>query len=144
VNVELLGGDLLALAQCAAIDLTAFPHASLPAPGKHAPVLIARDAGRVIGFVSTLRSGDTLEIAGLAVDARYRRRGAGRALLRAAIELAEDMGLRFVRLHVSTANAGAMALYHREGFRVTRTIRRHYARGTFGNDGDAVEMLREL
>ena len=147
------GSDLVALAQCMALDASTFPHASVPlVAGSVVPrVWIARaepPGGRVVGFVATIRRAERLEILGLATDPARRRSGIGRALLRAAVSAARSRPrIRIVTLHVSTANLAALALYESEGFSVLRTVRRFYSPARFGNGGDACEMVlrvREL
>lgn len=142
------GSDLVALAQCMALDASVFPHASVPAvPGGGPPrVWIARPsrAGPVIAFVATMRRANKLEVVGIAVDEAHRRSGLGRALLRAAVDAARERGLAMVTLHVSTANEGALALYESEGFVAHRLLRRFYSPARFGNGGDAYEMVLRL
>ncbi len=139
VLIEPIGGDLLAFAQCCALDATVFPHCSLPADATHA-VLVARasEGGPVIGFAATQRLGRRLAIIGLAVDAKHRRGGLGGALLRHVISRAEDLDLREVGLHVAVQNTAAIALYEREGFRPVRRLQWFYRRG------DAWEMVKRL
>lgn len=148
-TIEALDGtDLVALAQCMALDATVFPHASVPlVPGGGPPsVWVARAEanGPVIAFVATMRRANRLEIVGVAVDPAHRRSGIGRALLRAVIDSARERGLAMVTLHVSTANEGALALYEREGFTAHRLLRRFYSPARFGNGGDAYEMVLRL
>ena len=139
VIIEPIGGDLLAFAQCCALDATVFPHSSLPADATHA-VLIARETegGRVIAFAATQRLGRRLAVIGLAVDPKDRRRGLGVALVSRIIGLAQDLDLREVGLHVAVQNAAAIALYDREGFRPVRRLRGFY------RTGDAWEMVKRL
>src|SRR5512135_161786 len=146
VVVEPVGSDLVALAQCHALDATIFPHPSMPAIVSPDRVLVARDepGGPVHGFVATRTQGRWMEVVGLAVDEAHRGHGSGRALLRAAVDVARARGVALVSLHVSTANAAAKALYDGEGFRVARRIRRFYSPLRFGDGGDAYELVLEL
>lgn len=147
--IEPLGSDLVALAQAYALDVTTFPHCSLPPVfGDDAPpaVWIARAErhGPVIGFVGTKASRTTLEISGLAVDAAHRRTGIGRALVRATTRSARARGFSTIELHVSTANEAAVALYARERFEKARRIEGYYSTRHFGDGGDAWLMIRDL
>lgn len=145
--VEPVGADLVALAQAHALDVSTFPHPSLPLVlgGDAPPVLwIARaDAGGpVVGFIATRATRDALEISGLAVEPAHRRGGIGRALLRAAVRSARKRGLSRVELHVSTGNAAALALYASERFREAERVPRYYASPEFADDGAAWRMVR--
>jgi ribosomal-protein-alanine N-acetyltransferase len=145
--VEPMGpGDLVAFAQCLALDVTVFPYASIPAlaPGAEAPAIWICRAGRggeVAGFLAATREGPILEIHGLAVAPGRRRLGAGRALLGAARAGAEALGCLAVALQVSTANAAAIALYVGEGFVKVRRHSGYYRRGVNGDGGDAFAMM---
>lgn len=146
VLVERLGpGDVVAFAQCAALDVTVFPYPSIPAFGV-AAIWVARGerGGAVSGFIVGTCRGRALEIPGLAVAPELRRRGAGRALLRAAVDGARAHRLRAVLLQVSTANRGAVALYRDEGFVPVRRLRGFYRGGDFGDGGDAWAMMLAL
>ncbi len=79
---------------------------------------------------------------GLMVDARFRRRGIGRALMDAAVEWARASGVTKLELHVFPWNEPAIALYEslgyvREGYR-----KNHYLRD--GSFADAVLMALEI
>ena len=50
------------------------------------------------------------------VDARFRRRGVGRALLEAAVEWGPEHGVAKLELHVFPWNEAAIALYEAFGF----------------------------
>lgn len=137
-------GDLVTLAQCHALDATVFPHPSLPVLLGPPSVIVARDAGGVVGFASLRRTGPIIELAGLAVDPDRRRTGVGRALFRAAVETARARRAVTFELHVSTANAAAIALYEGEGLRRKKRIRRFYSPERFGDGGDAWRMVLRL
>lgn len=142
--IESLRSDLVAYAQCVAIDASVFPHPSMPAlPYAGAPprLFVARTepAGEVVGFVAAQVDGPVLAIVGLAVHPTRRRTGVGRALIRTIVASARRRRLR-VTLHVSTGNAAAIALYESEGFRVARTLHAFYSPARFPNGGDAFEM----
>lgn len=150
VLVEPLGGDLVALAQCHALDASVFPHPSLPAVHTSVPaVLVARpgepaERAEVIGFVATRRDGNLLEVIGLAVDREHRGQGVGRALVRAAIASARERRMRAITLHCSTGNHAALELYTTAGFRPAHRIRRFYDPRRFPDGGDAYVMVLRL
>jgi ribosomal protein S18 acetylase RimI-like enzyme len=89
-------------------------------------VLVAEQGGAVVGFVAVWtrwRSDEPDDdpaplafVSDLVVSAPQRRRGIGRALLRAAEACARQAGAPALRLSVKADNAGARALYAREGF----------------------------
>ncbi len=62
------------------------------------------------------------------VDAAYRRRGVGTALLDAADEWARSAGVTKLELHVFPHNTPAIALYDRHGYEREGYRRRHYRR----------------
>ncbi len=111
-----------------------------------AAVLVAETPERIVGRLSIGRdphpaSGHVADL-GLMVSRAYRRRGAGRALMRAAETWALRVGVTKIELHVFPHNGPAIALYEslgyeREGFR-----RSHYRRR--GRLLDAVLMAKEL
>ena len=78
--------------------------------------VVAEAAGAVVGtiHVETGRFG-TGDV-GMLVDAAWRGRGVGTALLEAAIARSREQGLHKLCLEVFTTNAGALALYRRCGF----------------------------
>jgi [ribosomal protein S18]-alanine N-acetyltransferase len=79
------------------------------------------------------------EVLTLAVAPPARRKGLGRALLRAAMARAAAAGARRMVLEVSVANAPAAALYGTVGFREVGRRRRYYADGS-----DALVLAVEL
>jgi ribosomal protein S18 acetylase RimI-like enzyme len=147
--IEPVGADLVALAQAHALDVTVFPHPSLPPVfGADAPpslwIARAEHGGPVVGFVATRVRAGALEISGLAIDAAHRRRGLGRGLVRAAVRSARMRGLDRVALHVSTGNVAAVDLYLAEGFRKDERLVAFYSAARFPDGGDAWLMVRDV
>jgi ribosomal protein S18 acetylase RimI-like enzyme len=153
IAVEVLAdGDLVAAAQCIAIDAEAFPYESTRFGRRpvNAIVWVAREerhpdrAGkaRVGGFLAARVRVDRLDIDGVAVGSGSRRRGLGRELLRAALRESRARGLRVVVLHVAVGNTAALALYEAEGFAIRRRLRGFYPAAAFGGERDAYEMVK--
>ena len=71
------------------------------------------------------------------VDAAYRRRGIGAALLVAAEEWARAARVTKLELHVFPHNAPAIALYEKHGYEREGYRRRHYRRP----DGEFVDTI---
>ncbi len=79
----------------------------------------------LLGFLIARRMADEMEILNLAVAPTHRRRGVGRRLLEAAVDLGRARDAKQVFLEVRVSNAAAIAFYQRQGF--VRSARRpHY------------------
>ncbi len=87
-------------------------------------ILVARAGGGIAGFAAGLRVGDELELYSVVVSPAWRRRGVGRALLRA---LGSDG--RTIHLEVRASNATALAFYRALGFELVGRRVRYYADG---------------
>ena len=90
--------------------------------------LVAYEGGRAVGvayvaFIWTVEhGGQSAWIEELYVVPELRNRGVGRALLRAALDRARNLGCSVIELEVEHAHRRAEHLYAREGFlRVTRS-----------------------
>jgi ribosomal-protein-alanine N-acetyltransferase len=81
---------------------------------------------RLIGFAAARINADELHINNIGVRPEARRRGVGRALLGACLEIAARKGARLAVLEVRASNAAARALYERLGFRVVGERRKYY------------------
>jgi ribosomal-protein-alanine N-acetyltransferase len=77
--------------------------------------LIAEDDGAPVGFILCRLIAGEAEVLTLAVWPQQRRRGAGRALLEAALMLAAPSASAMF-LEVAADNQGAVALYEAAGF----------------------------
>jgi RimJ/RimL family protein N-acetyltransferase len=112
----------------------------------HAAVFVAEADGRVVGRLSLGRdqhpASRHVADLGLMVDAAYRRRGIGRALLATAVEWARATGIRKLELHVFPWNEAALALYEQFGFVREGYRKRHYRRDD--EYVDAIVMAYEL
>ncbi|MEV7790368.1 GNAT family N-acetyltransferase [Streptomyces sp. NPDC087512] len=111
-----------------------YQHAVSPRPGPDDPFfteragpedhLVAELDGAVVGYVrlgfpTPLASNRHVrQIRGLAVAEAARGAGAGRALVRAAVEEARRLGARRITLRVLGHNTAARKLYESEGFMV--------------------------
>ncbi len=113
----------------------------------HAAVYVAeRDDGMLVGRLSVGRdphpaSAHVADV-GLMVALDARRQGVGTALLQAAVDWAQDAGVRKLELHVFPWNEAAIALYHRFGFEREGFRKEHYRRG--GEYVDAILMAYEV
>ncbi|MCW5249211.1 MULTISPECIES: GNAT family N-acetyltransferase [unclassified Streptomyces] len=107
-------------------------HAVSPPPGPDDPFFrdhsgpddhfVAELDGRVVGYVRLgfptplAANRHVRQIRGLAVSDAARGHGAGRALVRAAVQDARDVGARRITLRVLGPNTAARRLYESEGF----------------------------
>lgn len=124
-------------ARCAELETMLFPgdnpwpeqafRSELAAP--HIHYFAARDGERMVGYagIALLGRGDAVEseVHTIGVDPAEQRRGVGRALLGALLDVADRHGGP-VFLEVRTDNAPAIELYNREGFVVVGTRPKYY------------------
>ena len=92
-------------------------------------LLVAEAQGRPVGFLILLdRIPDEVTlgpqgfIAYMAVEPEFQARGAGSALLRSAEDEARRLGLPYISLMVTEANAAARRLYERAGYQTERRL----------------------
>ena len=112
----------------------------------HAAVFVAETDGRIVGRLSISRdphpaSAHVADV-GVMVAPDHRRRGHGRALMRAAEEWAREAGVLKLELHVFPHNRPALSLYESLGYEKEGLRRRHYQRD--GKLLDAVLMAKQL
>lgn len=78
--------------------------------------LVAVEQGAVVGYIGSQTVLDEADVMNLAVDPAIRRRGVGRALLRALETRLRAENVHALSLEVRPSNLAARALYAREGF----------------------------
>jgi [ribosomal protein S18]-alanine N-acetyltransferase len=97
----------------------------------HRPVIAATIDDELAGYalVSLRKGARALRIYSLAVDARFARRGVGRALLQACEAYARRHRREALTLEVRYDNSSAIALYESSGFRQFGEHAHYYADG---------------
>jgi RimJ/RimL family protein N-acetyltransferase len=111
-----------------------------------AAVFVAETDEGIVGRLSVSRdphpaSAHVADV-GVMIARDYRRRGFGRALMRAAETWAREAGVRKLELHVFPHNEPAIALYESLGYRREGLRRGHYERN--GELLDAVLMAKDV
>jgi GNAT superfamily N-acetyltransferase len=88
-------------------------------------VLVADDGGEIVGHLQLTETGrpGELEIKNMAVLARLQRRGVGRALVAAALDVARREGRAALLVATAAADIGNLRFYQRLGFRM-RSVER--------------------
>ena len=89
-------------------------------------IFVADDGGRAVGYVhaeeyDVIYAPAMVNIMGIAVDERYRRRGIGRMLLAAAERWAADIGAAGIRLVSGSERAQAHTFYEICGYSCGKT-----------------------
>lgn len=72
--------------------------------------------GTIVGYIFCYTILDECNIANIAIDPAYRRRGWGAALLSHTVAAVHAKGARFFFLEVRRSNIAAIAMYQRQGF----------------------------
>ena len=107
--------------------------------GEQTVMLVAEIGGTLVGQLDLRMARYGVADLGMLVDAGWRRRGVGSALMAEAIARARKAGAHKLALQVWPHNAAALALYERFGFRREGYLARHYRRRS-GELWDAVVM----
>jgi [ribosomal protein S18]-alanine N-acetyltransferase len=146
MTLEPIGAE--AAAELAAAHAHSFPapwseadfQALLASPGGFG--LAIREDEAISAFLIGRAIAGESEVLTLAVAPARRRRGLARALLDAAVAVAEETGAEAMFLEVAADNDAAIGLYEGAGF-VRAGARRGYYKGANGAI-DAVVMRRDL
>lgn len=106
------------------------------------PAWVLEEGGTVVGYVLMSVAAGEAHILNVCVAPEHQGRGLGRKLVRAILHVARGRAAERVFLEVRPSNAGAIALYHDEGFNeIGRRPRYYPARN--GRE-DALVMAKEL
>ena len=106
------------------------------------PAWVMQHEGRIIGYFLMSIAADEAHVLNICIDPNFQGQGLGRQLLRALVRVARGRKAERVFLEVRPSNAGAIALYHSEGFNEIGRRPRYYP----ARDGreDALVMAIEL
>ena len=105
---------------------------------RHAIYVVAKQGFKVAGYGGMWLVIDEAHITNIAVHPSYRRRGIGRAILKALIDIAEDNYITSLTLEVRESNIAAQKLYAAFDFKVVGRRERYYA----DNQEDALLMTK--
>ena len=86
----------------------------------------AKDEGSTAGYICGYIVADELNIADLAVDWEYRRKGIGMALLSYLLQYARNKGCTSAYLEVRASNEAAISLYRKAGFEGNSKRKNYY------------------
>jgi ribosomal-protein-alanine N-acetyltransferase len=131
--------------QCATLHAAAFAHpwsaaefeALLSSKTTIGGAAIDPNANELRGFALSRLAADEAEILTIAVHGAFRNRGIGRALLTDSLSRLAAARVQSLFLEVERANAPALALYARMGFREVGQRRGYYQKP----DGSAATAL---
>jgi len=84
--------------------------------------ILPQDRVRVLEPIDQAQDWDSFLVNGVAVQASYRRQGAGKRLIEWSVEQARARGLARITSNVWDDNVVARSLFERQGFRVQRRI----------------------
>src|SRR3954447_15076728 len=81
-------------------------------------ILVAVDGKQILGHLQLTETGrpDEAELKNMAVEPSHRRRGVGRTLVEAAIDLLRDEGRSTLIVATAAADIGNLRFYQRLGF----------------------------
>ena len=108
--------------------------------GPDAVAFAVRNGTGTVGYGGMMLAPGEGQITNIAVHPDLRRRGIGRAILRALLDEAGRRGLEQVVLEVRVSNAGAIALYEGMGF-LRAGLRKRFYRNPVE---DAIVMVKPL
>lgn len=99
---------------------------------------LAEEGGQVCGYGCLVVMFETAEVANIAVDGPFRKKGVGQAILTAMHETASSLGAEQCLLEVRVSNDAAIGLYEKNGY-IRYGVRENY----YGNE-DALLMRKVL
>jgi lactoylglutathione lyase len=106
-------------------------------------VVVAIASQRVVGHLQLIDDGsDASEIKNMAVEAAYRRRGIGRRLIEAAIDLTRARGRSTLTVATAAADVGNLRFYQLAGFRMRNVERDAFTPAVGYPPGMVVDGIR--
>ncbi len=97
--------------------------------------------GEILGYVVFMFAVDEVHLLNIGIGAEYQRKGLGRGLLGATMEMARGCNMRRMLLEVRHSNAAALGLYRDVGFRQIGLRHGYYSVGNEREDGIVMEYL---
>lgn len=91
---------------------------------------LVAECGEVSGYIGVQEICGEAYITNVAISYKHRKKGIGRALLRAAANGAKSRGCEFITLEVRVSNTAAIALYESEDFKRVGVRKNFYASPT--------------
>lgn len=91
---------------------------------------LVAECGKVAGYIGVQEICGEAYVTNIAVFENHRKKGIGRALLKAAADGAKQRNCEFITLEVRVSNAHAIALYESEGFEKVGIRKNFYASPT--------------
>jgi ribosomal-protein-alanine N-acetyltransferase len=88
--------------------------------------LVAERDGEICGYVIATTQTDIGHIVSIAVIPSERRKGFGRGLITAVLNVLRNMGMNSVRLEVRRSNVNAQRFYEALSFKYAHTVRGYY------------------
>jgi ribosomal-protein-alanine N-acetyltransferase len=101
-----------------------------------AKLWVARQSGKIRGFLLAWDVADEVHLLDLVVDAEHRRQGIARALMSVLLEHVRSRRAGSILLEVRKSNDAARKLYESTGFTVAGERARYYA------DGEDAVLMR--
>ncbi len=105
-------------------------------PHRPATSILSSELAAIVGFAGLWLMVDEAHITTIATHPDFRRKGLGELLLVSLIDIAYEIGARWVTLEVRISNYPAQNLYRKYGFREAGVRRRYYS----DNQEDALIM----
>lgn len=105
-------------------------------PGRTATTAPSPDLASIVGFAGLWLMVDEAHVTTIAMHPNYRRRGLGELMLASLVDIAYEIGARWVTLEVRVTNYNAQNLYRKYGFREAGLRHRYYS----DNQEDALIM----
>ncbi|MNG24624.1 putative N-acetyltransferase YvbK [compost metagenome] len=82
----------------------------------------------------------------VAVDEKHQGKGAGKQLVKHAVQIAAELGYKTIEVGTGNSGMGQLALYQKCGFRIIGIDRdffvRHYNEKIFENGMQVIDMIR--
>ena len=97
--------------------------------------------GEILGYVVLMLAVDEADLLNISIVAEYQRKGLGRRLLGAIMEVARGCNMRRMLLEVRPSNLAALGLYLDVGFRKIGLRHGYYAADNGREDAIVMEYL---